>query len=44
MQAFFLVVQTATFVGLGSMKFATGDWRLGAAQFALAGVTVLVYA
>lgn len=39
-----LVIQTGSFVMLGAIILAQGDWRLAAAQFGLAGVTVAVYA
>ena len=38
-----LGVQVATFVGLGAMFLAAGDWRLGAAQFLLAVVQAVIY-
>ncbi len=39
-----LAVQTGSFLVLGGVIFAQGDWRLALAQLGLAGVTVAVYA
>jgi len=44
MRTALLVVQTATFLGLGLVLLRSGETRLAAAQFLLAGVTVVVYA
>jgi hypothetical protein len=38
-----LSVQCATFVALGALFIARGDWRLGAAQLLLAAVQGVIY-
>lgn len=38
-----LVIQVVTFVGLGLVRLAAGDWRLGVAQLLLALVQAIVY-
>lgn len=43
MRTALVILQAATFVGLGIILVAEGDWRLGAAQLLLALVTGLVY-
>lgn len=37
------IVQAVTFLVLGGLLIADGNWRLGAAQLLLAAITVLVY-
>lgn len=37
------IVQAVTFLALGGLLLAEGNWRLGSAQFLLAAITVLVY-
>lgn len=39
-----LILQALTFIALGTLFLVSGDWRLGAAQFALCVVQVLIYA
>jgi hypothetical protein len=43
LQTTVLIIQIATFVALGCMFLATGDWRLGAAQLLLALVQGVLY-
>ena len=43
-QTIIVGVQAATFVALGVLFVATGDWRLGASQLMLAAVQGLIYA
>jgi hypothetical protein len=43
MRTALLVVQVATFVILGVMLCAQGQWKLGAAQLLLAGVQGIIY-
>lgn len=38
-----LAVQVLTFLALGWLFLAAGDWRLGAAQLLLAGVQAIIY-
>jgi hypothetical protein len=38
-----VLVQAATFVGLGVWMMADGDWKRGLAQLLLAGITWLIY-
>lgn len=38
-----VVAQALTFVGLGIVLSAQGQWKLAAAQFLLGAVTALVY-
>lgn len=38
-----LTIQVATFVALGAMFLAAGDWRLGVAQLLLAAVQAVIY-
>jgi hypothetical protein len=43
MRAVLVAIQAASFVALGVVILRDGDWRLGVAQFLLAGVTAVVY-
>lgn len=38
-----LAIQIATFIALGCLFYATGDWRLGTAQLLLGVVQGVVY-
>ena len=38
-----LAIQVATFLALGGMFLAAGQWRLGVAQFLLAAVQAIIY-
>lgn len=38
-----LLIQVATFVALGVLFLAAGDWRLGVAQLLLAAVQGVIY-
>lgn len=40
---YLVLVQAATFVGLGGWMIASGDWKRGAAQLLLAVITWLIY-
>lgn len=44
MRTALVIIQAATFVGLGALLCGAGELRLGVAQFLLAGVTFVVYA
>ncbi len=43
MRVAFTILQGGTFVVLGAILLAEGEWRLGVAQWLLAAVTVVVY-
>lgn len=43
MRTAFVIAQAGTFVGLGVLLFAEGNWRLGLSQFLLAGVNGVIY-
>lgn len=38
-----VVVQVATFLGLGALFLVRGDWRLGVSQLLLAAVQAVIY-
>ena len=38
-----LAVQCATYVALGAVFVASGNWKLGVAQWLLAGVQALIF-
>jgi hypothetical protein len=38
-----LLIQVASFVGLGILFIAAGQWRLGVAQILLAAVQLIIY-
>lgn len=43
MATIILIIQVATFLALGAMFLASGDWRLGVAQILLAVVQAVIY-
>lgn len=43
MRTVLVVVQVTTFIALGCLLLAAGEWRLGAAQLLLAAVQAVVY-
>lgn len=43
MTAALLAAQVATYVGLGALYLARGDWRFGVAQALLAVVQAVIY-